>query len=28
VADLHELAECLAEGVEEMVSAGQPVGPT
>jgi diacylglycerol O-acyltransferase len=28
VADLDELAECLAEGVEEMVSAGQPVGPT
>jgi WS/DGAT/MGAT family acyltransferase len=28
VADLDELRECLAEGVAEMVAAGQPVGPT
>jgi diacylglycerol O-acyltransferase len=27
VADLDALAGCLAEGVEEMVSAGQSVGP-
>jgi hypothetical protein len=27
VADLAGLEECLAEGVEEMVSAGQSVGP-
>lgn len=28
VADLRGLEECLAEGVEEMVAAGQAVGPT
>ncbi|GAA5114271.1 wax ester/triacylglycerol synthase family O-acyltransferase [Alloalcanivorax gelatiniphagus] len=28
VADLDGLRECLAEGVAEVVSAGQPVGPT
>jgi WS/DGAT/MGAT family acyltransferase len=28
VADLDALRECLAEGLDEMVAAGQPVGPT